>query len=261
MNSKAKLGRLVRVLAAGTVAGALATAAAEAQLREAIGTSQQTASDAAASQGRIDEIDTQTEGLVREYRAVLKQLDRLKRYNEQQRALIQSQEEEMQRLREDIDSVANVQRDVVPLMFDMMKALQDFVAADVPFLLDERKTRLDRLNTLMQSASADSAEKYRRLIEAYEIENEYGRTIEAYEGTLGEGDAAREVQFLRIGRNALIFMTNDEAELGVWDQRARQWTALDGSYRAAVRTGLRMAREQIPPNLMTIPTQAPLDAR
>ncbi|MEL7030032.1 MAG: hypothetical protein AAGL49_12695, partial [Pseudomonadota bacterium] len=75
MNSKVKLGRAIRALAVGTVAGALATASAQAQLREAIGTSQQTASDTAASQERIDQIDDQTEALVREYRATLKQLD------------------------------------------------------------------------------------------------------------------------------------------------------------------------------------------
>ena len=261
MNSRVQFGRIIRIVAAGAVSAAMASASAHAQLREAIGTSQQTSSDAAASQGRIDQIDRETEGLVREYRATLKQLDRLQRYNEQQRALIKSQEEEMVRLREDIDSVANIQRDVVPLMFDMLSALEEFVAADVPFLMDERTERLERLQALMSQAGADSAEKYRRLMEAYEIENEYGRTIETYGGQLGEGEAVREVNYLRIGRNALIYMTLDENELGVWDQRARQWQPLDGSYRQAVRTGIRMASEQIPPNLMTIPVPAPLDAR
>lgn len=261
MNKRVLASRALRGAALGAAATVALVASAEAQLREAISTSQQTSSESAASQGRIDDIDTQTEALVREYRATLKQLDRLQRYNEQQRALIQSQEEEMARLREDIDSVANIQRDVVPLMQDMYSALSQFVQADVPFLQEERAERLARLETILASAAADNAEKYRRLMEAFEIENEYGRTIEAYRGTLGSGEEAREVEFLRIGRNALMFMTLDEAELGVWDQRARAWAPLDSGYRQTIRTGLRMAREQIPPNLLTIPVQAPLDAR
>ena len=53
---------------------------------------------------------------------------------------------------------------------------------------------------LMDRANVSVAEKYRRLLEAYQIELEYGRTIEAYEGSFASDNGERSVTFLRVGR-------------------------------------------------------------
>jgi hypothetical protein len=101
------------------------------------------------------------------------------------------------------------------------------------------------------------AEKYRRLVEAYQIENEYGRTIESYRAELQIGDGAlRTVDFLRFGRVVLIYTTLDSSESGVWDADGNKWVELPGSYRAAVRQGLRIARQQSAPDLIVLPVQA-----
>ena len=45
---------------------------------------------------------------------------------------------------------------------------------------------------------------------------------------------------------------------GVWDQRQGDWRVLStADYRQQVARGLRMARAQVPPNLLTLPVPAP----
>jgi hypothetical protein len=98
-------------------------------------------------------------------------------------------------------------------------------------------------------------------MEAYQIENEYGRTIEAYRSTLERGDREVTVDFLRVGRIALVYQTLDEADAGAWDQETRSWVPLDSSYRSAIRQGLRIARKQAAPDLIRLPLPPPESAK
>ena len=67
----------------------------------------------------------------------------------------------------------------------------------------------------------------------------------------------REVDFLRIGRVALLYQTHDGAITGAWDNAARAWVDLQaGVYHSAVAKGLRMARKQLAPDLLTLPVVA-----
>ena len=205
------------------------------------------------SQRRIDALSEETDKMLAEYRTRLKQIDALRIYNSQMEQLIASQDEEMASLRRQIDDVEVVGRGVTPLMLKMIDALDAFVSLDVPFLAEERARRVAHLRDLMKRADVTNAEKYRRILEAYQIENDYGRTIEAYRGTLADG---RTVDFLRVGRISLIYQTLDADEAAVWDQAARQWVALDSSYRTAIKQGLRIARKQAAPDMIRLPLPA-----
>jgi hypothetical protein len=98
-------------------------------------------------------------------------------------------------------------------------------------------------------------------MEAYQIENEFGRTIEAYRGELGKEREKRTVDFLRIGRVALLYQTLDATETYVWNQEGKTWVDLGDDYRSPVRQGLRMARKQIAPDLLLVPVSAAENAR
>ena len=132
----------------------------------------------------IDQLDDETSRLEGQYRVTIDQLENLRKYNAQLRELIQAQETEMISVKEQIERITGIERDIVPLMFDMLVTLEEFVELDVPFLIRERRDRVRVLTDLMGRASATNAEKYRRILEAYQIENDYGRTIEAYEGNI-----------------------------------------------------------------------------
>jgi hypothetical protein len=210
---------------------------------------------AAKSQAKIDTLSDQASELLSQYRATLAEIESLEVYNKQISDLVGSQEEEMASLREQIDRVTTIGRELTPLMLRMLEALETFVELDVPFLLGERRKRLATLRDMMDRADVTNAEKFRRILEAYQVENEYGRTIEAYKGRLSDKDD-RTVDFLRIGRIVLVYKTGDEKEMGVWDQQARAWKALPSSYRTDIKKGLRIALKQAAPDMIRLPLAA-----
>lgn len=213
--------------------------------------------DSARVQKGIDQISDQTDELAAQYRTVLKQIDSIDIYNAQLNALIVSQEKELASLQEQLDRVEEVGRSVTPLMLRMINALEATVNLDIPFLLDERSERVAKLRLLMTRAAVTNSEKYRMIMEAYQTENEYGRTIEAYRSSLKRGDREVKVDFLRFGRIALVYQTLDGMESGVWNHNKKAWEPLDASYRTAIREGLRIARKQAAPDLIRLPFPVP----
>ena len=222
-------------------------------LNELSNTSQGSVADGAKSQDRVDKLDDETGQVVREYRAAVVQLKSLREYNDQLDKLIGGQKAEMESIRQQIEDVTNIDRTIVPLMFRMIDALEAFVKLDVPFLIEERRERVANLRSLMDRSDASPAEKYRKILEAYEIENEYGRTIEAYEGDMEVDGETRRVSFLRMGRVSLVYQTLDAEVSGVWSQETKSYVDLDGDFDSEIRSALRVAKQQAAPDLLTIP--------
>ncbi len=218
--------------------------------------------EGAQSQERINDLDDQTASLESEYKAVLQQLDTLRVYNNQLRELIAAQVAEITVTQRDIDRVTTIDREVVPLMLRMVEGLDQFVELDVPFLIEERRQRIQNLQVLMLRADASPAEKFRRVLEAYQIENEYGRTIEGTRGVVSTPDGRQiTVDFLRVGRVALYYKTLDDEQIARWNQDTRQWEAIDSGFVTPVKQALSIAREQAAPDLLLLPIDAPKAAQ
>lgn len=254
--------RILGMALAVTMAVLFAAGSATAQgISPALQNSQQAAESTQESQEEINEIDSRIQELLGNYRANLKQLEQLNRYNESQQRQVEAQRDEIESLTQDINNIASLQRAVQPLMEDMVDAVARVVDADLPFLMDEREARVARLQNLMDDPSQSPAQRYRLIVEAYQIESEYGRTIEAYRSDVeADGRTYEDVDILRVGRTLLVFKTDDNEVFKRYDQSAGQWVDLDRSYLPDVRTAMRVAREQIPPELLFIPVTAPVDA-
>jgi hypothetical protein len=247
--------------AAGAAVVALAWWAAAAQATPQTVTaaiSEQAAANkaAAASQNKINQLDDDTQDMLGEYRATLRETESLRRYNDALALQIQSQEEEIVSIQEQIQDIERTNREIYPLMQRMIETIEQFVNLDVPFLKEERTARVATLKEIMNRADVSTAEKYRRILEAYTIEMEYGRTLEAYEGKLGEGEDVRTVNFLRIGRVALLYQTLDADETGYWDADEKKFVE-DNDYNEAVEDGLKVARKSTAPDLLIAPIRAP----
>ncbi len=213
---------------------------------------------AQASQDRIDEVVQETRDLEGRYRQLLKESDGLEVYNEYMERQVANQETELAQFRSSIDQVSDVERQIMPLMVRMLDGLERFIELDIPFLYEERVGRVAGLNALMERADVSVAEKFRRITEAFQIENDFGRTIETYLGTLVIDGATLEVSFLRLGRIGLYYQTSDASVTGRWSAQAEDWEVLAGSEaRNQVRQGLRIARKQVAPDLLLLPIDAP----
>ena len=236
----------------------LAGAAQAGELDQVLDAGAQRVQLAQASQERIDATVGETSELENEYKQILKQLDGLKVYNDYIQRQITSQEQELRDLRQSLDQVGVVERQIMPLMIRMLDGLEQFIRLDLPFLLEERLDRVAHMRALMERADVTLAEKFRRLTEAFQIENDFGRTIEIYKDALTIDGANLEVNVLRLGRVQLYYQTNDASATGRWDPAGARWQPLtDGNSRNQVRQGIRIARKLVAPDLLLLEIPAP----
>ena len=213
------------------------------------------------SQIIVSNLSDERQNLLGQYRLVLQQIDRLIAYNDYVERLIVDQEAQITDIGKQLDQFALIERGIVPLMLDSIEILDKFIDLDVPFLLEERKARVARLRTIMDLSDVTVSEKYRQIMDAYQIETTYGRDIEAYTGLLEIDGESRQVDFLRIGRTSLTYQTPDQEETGFWNKQAGQWEKLPNKYQNYVTQGLRVARKQVTPNLLELPIEAPGEGR
>jgi predicted RNase H-like nuclease (RuvC/YqgF family) len=213
--------------------------------------------DAATSQARIEQLDTETQALLEQYRKTTRELDSLKGYDDHLERMVQEQADAISELERQLDEIAISQREVVPLMSRMVQSLSRFIELDVPFLLEERRQRVAELAAIIDSPEISVAEKYRRILEAYRIELEYGRSVAAYLGALATAEGERAVEFLRVGRVVFIYRTLDGSDSGIWDPQTASWTRLPEDYQLALNKAFRVARKQAAPDLLQLPVFAP----
>lgn len=206
-----------------------------------------------AVESRVADISTRTRELRDAYEEQLKLVQGLETYIALLDTQLAGQRDEMELLRRSITDVAVLERQVLPLMLRMIDSLETFVGLDVPFLEAERRERIDKLRALMGRSDVTVAEKCRRVIEAYQIENDYGRTIESYTAKLDLEGASFDAEFLRIGRLGLLYRTVGSRNVGYWDAGAGGWQPLpDTPWTRMIDKGIKVARQEIAPELIHV---------
>ena len=207
------------------------------------------------SQERINTIVEGTRSLEDQYRAINKEIDGLKVYNRLMRAQVEGQAATLEDISLSMDQVDVINRQIFTLMERMIDGLKQSVGLDIPFLMDERNKRIGDLEAIMERSDVTVAEKFRKVMEAYQIENDYGTSSEYYTESLTIDGATRSFNMLRIGRIGLYFQSDDTKITGRWNNEERGWE-IDNSARNEVRKGLRMARQLIAPELIIVPVSA-----
>ena len=201
----------------------------------------------------------QADGAAR-YAQAMGDADSLERYNTQLQEQVKSQQSEIASIEHQLTEIDTTNREVQPLMQQMVDTLAQFVDLDVPFLLAERQARVKSLKDMMVRADVTISDKYRRILEAYQTELEYGRSLSAYQGRLGTGADARTVEFVQIGRVSLLYRTIDGSETGYYDATKKAWVP-DASYKQAIETAIRVAKRDGAAELLTVPVPAPQEVR
>ncbi len=212
------------------------------------------------SQERINNVVEGTRSLEDQYRAINKEIDGLKVYNRLMTAQVQGQQAVLEDISLSMDQVDVINRQIFPLMERMIDGLEQSVKLDLPFLKQEREERISNLKSIMERSDVSVAEKFRKVMEAYQIENDYGSSSEAYTQEIELPDQGTRVyNILRFGRIGLYFQSDDATITGRWDNEARSWI-IDNGIRGEVRKGLQIANQQIAPELLILPVPAPAEA-
>ena len=192
------------------------------------------------------------------YARTLADADITARYNVTIEQQLTSQQDEIASLEAQLAGLDATALEVQSLLQRMFDELVAFVANDVPFFKELRDARIQVLRELMANVEATASEKYRRLVEAYQIELEYGRTMSAYKQELPDGRG--EAELVRLGRVALLYRTVDGEETGYWDNESKAWVE-DADSAAAILEALRIAKEETAADLIRVPVPAPKGGR
>lgn len=234
-----------------------ASMANAATLNDIFGVAESLNQQARQSQARVDALSEETNNLVADYRTVLKEIEGLQVYNQQLEKQVGNQEREMTEITASIDKVTVIERQITPLMMRMIDGLEQFVSLDLPFLMKERRDRIANLREMMDRADVAASEKFSQILNAYKVESDYGRTMESYTEEITVEGGSRIVDVLKVGRIALVYQTSDGEESGMWDSAKGGWVTLGDEFTTPVRNGIRMARKQLSPDLLTLPIVAP----
>lgn len=214
----------------------------------------------AASQKRIDDIADKTDKIISQYHQQRKVVEGLKIYNDRLRRTLTAQEVAMSKLEKSIEDASLIERQIVPLMLRMIDGLEQFVALDLPFKMDERNARIERIKGYLTNANISAAERFRQVLDAYSIENGYGTTIAVYSDVLKVNDEDLNVNILQVGRTGLYYQTLDATRSGYWDKDARQWVELDSSHNEGILRSIRITQGKESKDLMEIPLASPVVA-
>jgi len=206
-----------------------------------------------ASQQKVDKIQIKTDQLLDNYRRTNENLNHLLVNNKHLQQVLDQQMQQTQSLNEQLEAVKVTEKAITPLILNMIGTLEASIESSLPFLLDERRTRLESLKALMIKPDTLIPEKYRRVLEAYEIEREFGYTLESYQEEIQLDESMKLVTMLRVGRIGLYYQTQNGNSLGFWNTETDQWQSLSSDYRETIQQGILMASEQAPPNLLRLP--------
>jgi hypothetical protein len=221
------------------------------QLRE------QSQRDAIASQRRIDAMAQEAQQLLAQYRTVTREIESKRAYNDHLARMVKAQREQLTALKRQIQDTQQLQHRIIPLLMRMVEVLEEVVKLDIPFLPQERRERVKALRQLIDDPIVSIPDKYQQVMDAFRIEMEYGRNIESYQGEIEQNGRILTVDFLRIGRIALIYRTFDRKQAGYWDHSSNTWVKLPSSYLQSIEQGLRIARKEAPPDFIRVPLPVP----
>ena len=206
-------------------------------------------------QNKIDKLDIESKKIYFDYKDTLNEFNSLKNYDDQLSKIIDAQIIEISSINEQLDSLDSINIDILPLLKRMVDSLSKFITLDIPFLIEERKLRLQDLDTLIVRADVTTAEKFRKIFEAYQLEANFGKTIESYQGFLTIKESEKAVDYFRLGRLGLYYRTPNGKETGYWNSNSQQWVHEGSSLDDEIKAALDIANRQSPPNFIKLPVK------
>ncbi|OIQ26440.1 DUF3450 domain-containing protein [uncultured Vibrio sp.] len=223
-------------------------------LSDATAIQKETHKNAASSQKVIDKSFDSSQQLRTEIEQLEQELKNLQVYRQHLESMVENQQLESLSLASQIDQIQDTRQGVVPLMYQMLEGLKQIVDNDSPIRQQARVERINGLSEMMSLSDVSDAEKYRRILEAYQIEIDYGTKLGVYSGEIALSNGQMiDAEMFYLGRISLIARNRSGSEYWAWDRISKQWNSLSTSHNKQLDSAFKMANNQTAPSLLTIP--------
>jgi hypothetical protein len=124
------------------------------------------------------------------------------------------------RLAEDLQDSLNV----------VVDHLEAWVNRDVPFLMEERQARLASVREAIARPDVTPAEKLRRVLEALQVEANYGNLADVSQEKIVVGGEEVYADIVRVGRVSIFWRSPDGKRVGEYDRASKSWIELESKY-------------------------------
>lgn len=231
-------------------------AAEEQSLQKAQNTGETTVKEAAQSQQRIDKLDKQTKTSLEEYRSIVRQTQLFEADAALMQKRVDNQRQTLDELNQAVDEVADLKRELNPLMQRMIEQLENFIQLDLPYQTIDRLEAVATLQAVMVDSELSDSQRFRSILEAWQTEIDQGFELASWRAILDDGQR-RMVTYLRLGRTGLYYRDLDGSTAGFWNPDKQRWQTVDADTANAIQTGIRIANNQAAPELLVLPLPAP----
>lgn len=119
--------------------------------------------------------------------------------------------------------------------------LSNFVDNDLPFLMEERQARIAGVKEALARPDYTGAEKLRRVLEALQVEANYGNVAEVYQENIVVNDEEIFAEMVRVGRISVYWLTPDGERVGEYSPAQDKWVELDHKYVHPINVTREMA--------------------
>ncbi|MBN2109385.1 MAG: DUF3450 domain-containing protein [Deltaproteobacteria bacterium] len=157
----------------------------------------------------------------------------------------------LDRTRRKVHEMEKIGRELQPYLQQQVARLSGHIKNDLPFLAEERATRIDTLHTILNDIEIPLSEKLRRTFEAMRVEMDYGKSIETTRTEIDYKGQKVLVNMLRLGRTALLMQTIDEQESALYAGGA--WKELPGQYGAEIKKAMEITQRRRPVDFVNLP--------
>lgn len=205
------------------------------------------------AQKQADEWSQEKEQLISEIRQNKTQLDWATYQSRRYAAYIEREKEKIEELERRKAEMRSLRRNLEPYLSKLIASLEDFIARDLTFLAQERQERIQYLRDSVNDYHLSMSEKLHRVIEALQVEAEYGRSIEANPATLNVQGQSIEAEVLRVGRIAVFFQSMDGEKVGRWNQESETWEYISADFSRTISDTIEMAKQQKSVELVDLP--------
>lgn len=178
------------------------------------------------------------------YRSLKANQEHLKKTRVKTKNALAAQNARVEELERRIEESARIREELQSCLESVATRLEEFIKKDLPFQSKERGERLASIKETLARPDKPAAEKYRRVMEALQIETEYGRTVEVYQDSIDLDDQSVLVDILKLGRLSLFCQTPDSKIMGHYDRAAKAWARLPSKYHRDIGKAIEMARHE-----------------
>ncbi len=191
--------------------------------------------------------------LLARYQSLQAEKKRLERAREGLEQRLAFEEKAMVEARRKAEGARWIELELQGYLESVVARLEEFIRKDLPFLPAERSQRIASVKECLMRPDSGGAEKYRRVMEALQIEAEYGRSAEVYPDSVSIDSELLTLEMLRLGRTALFWRTPEGTRAGHYDPATGAYAPLDSRYHREIEKAMAIARRERTTELVRLP--------